>query len=280
MLCWLLAGMFSAAAAFAYPDARANEAPVSYRVPYRLTATKHLLVRVKINGQGPYHFIVDTGAPSLYVSTAVARALKVTADENGWGTFDRFEIEGGVRLANFRGRIEDPFQLEGMNSLGLAGVKLDGILGFAVLSRFRLEIDLTRDTMKWTSVKNLPKVEEEQGKQIVPPGMEAILGFLKLFGNIAAANAPTPVARRGTLGMELEERAGRIVVVGVGADSPAMKAGLAAGDILREIQGNAVKTYADGLRRIAKLKAGDNVEINFERDGEKRTASIRLVEGF
>ncbi len=30
-------------------------------VPFRLTDTHHTLVRVKINGKGPFNFIVDTG---------------------------------------------------------------------------------------------------------------------------------------------------------------------------------------------------------------------------
>src|SRR5437762_11514462 len=93
------------------------------QVPYRLTDTKHVLVRAKINGKGPYNFIIDTGAPTLFVSTAVARKVGIRADQNSWGTMDRFEIEGGVIFKKCRGRIEDPFQLEGMNGLGLAGAE-------------------------------------------------------------------------------------------------------------------------------------------------------------
>src|SRR5215469_9245247 len=93
-------------------------AATTYQVPYRLTSTNHVLVRVKINGKGPYHFIVDTGAPALFVSTAVCGKLGIEPDQNGWGTFDRFAIEGGVVLNKIQGRVEDPFQLEGMNGLG------------------------------------------------------------------------------------------------------------------------------------------------------------------
>src|SRR5262249_19914249 len=100
--------------------------PISktYQVPYRLTNTNHVLVRVKINGKGPYNFILDTGAPALFVSTPVCTKLGIQADKRGWGTFDRFEIEGGVVLNRAKGRVEDPFQLEGMNGLGLAGAEL------------------------------------------------------------------------------------------------------------------------------------------------------------
>ncbi len=33
----------------------------AFRVPYRLTLTNHYLVRVRINGKGPFNFLVDTG---------------------------------------------------------------------------------------------------------------------------------------------------------------------------------------------------------------------------
>ena len=34
----------------------------SFQVPYRLTDTNHFLVRVRINGKGPFNFLVDSGA--------------------------------------------------------------------------------------------------------------------------------------------------------------------------------------------------------------------------
>ena len=45
----------------------------SFRVPYHLTDTNHFLVRVRINGKGPFNFLVDSGAPALYLATETAR---------------------------------------------------------------------------------------------------------------------------------------------------------------------------------------------------------------
>src|SRR5262249_15631355 len=120
-------------------EAKKSQTTTSYQVPYRLTDTKHILVRAKINGKGPFHFIVDTGAPALIVSTGAAKKAGVTPDKRGWGTFDKFEIEGGVVADKAKARIEDPFQLEGMNGLGLAGVHLDGMVGYTLLAKYRLE---------------------------------------------------------------------------------------------------------------------------------------------
>src|SRR5579885_3308331 len=93
--------------------------PKSFQVPYRLTKAKHVLVRAKINGKGPFNFIVDTGAPALFVAVPVARKLGIKPDNKDWGVLDRFEIEGGVVLTKIKGRIETPPQIEGMNGLGL-----------------------------------------------------------------------------------------------------------------------------------------------------------------
>ena len=69
---------------------------------------------------------------------------------------DRLDFEGGARLTDVKARVEDPFQLVGMNALGLPGASIDGILGFTILARFRLEIDPTRDRMTWTRLDYEP----------------------------------------------------------------------------------------------------------------------------
>ena len=66
------------AAPAALPDTT-NVKPI--HVPYRLTKTQHILVRAKINGKGSYNFIVDTGAPALFVSKKTADAAGVNPDK-------------------------------------------------------------------------------------------------------------------------------------------------------------------------------------------------------
>src|SRR5271166_6684945 len=130
----------------------------SFQVPYRLTDTNHFLVRVRINGKGPFNFLVDSGAPALYVATETAAkaGLKPVKSEF-WTVIDRLDLEGGARLLGIKARVEDPFQLVGMNALGLPGASIDGILGFTILARFRLEIDLTSDRMIWTRLSYQPR---------------------------------------------------------------------------------------------------------------------------
>ena len=134
------------------PPKKAADVGTAYRVPYRLTLTNHYLVRVKIDGKGPFNFLVDTGAPYLFVSTEAAKKIGLPAPAKGdyWTDIGTLDLEGGARLSKIKGRVEDPFQLVGMNALGLPGASIDGILGFTILARFKMEFDPTRDRMTWT----------------------------------------------------------------------------------------------------------------------------------
>ena len=52
----------------------------TYQVPYRVTNTNHYLVRVRVNGKGPFNFLVDSGAPALYVGTEAAKKIGIEPD--------------------------------------------------------------------------------------------------------------------------------------------------------------------------------------------------------
>src|SRR5262249_57080033 len=93
-----------------------------------------------------------------YVSTETAKKAGLKPDPvEYWTAVDRLDLEGGARLEAVKARVEDPFQLVGMNALGLPGASIDGILGFTILARFRLEIDLTQDRMTWTRLDHQPR---------------------------------------------------------------------------------------------------------------------------
>jgi hypothetical protein len=252
----------------------------TFQVPYRLTETQHVLLRAKINGKGPFNFIVDTGAPALFVATALAKQLGVSPDKTGWATFEKFEVEGGVVIPNARGRIETPFQLEGMNGLGLAGVELHGILGYNLLARFRLEFDFTRDKMAWTRLDfEPPPPVGLNGKAGAPGGLDALGSIMKLMGRLLGKKADPEVKMRGLLGVELAEADGGVVVKAVLANSPADRAGLKPGDRISHFQNRAVNTRAALERQAAALAAGQTARLTRVRDGNSQQLSVTLGEG-
>jgi hypothetical protein len=253
--------------------------PAGVAVPYRLTPTQHVLVRAKLNGKGPFNFILDTGAPALFVTKAVAEKTGAAAEPRGWSRFDRLEIEGGVVVEPARGRAEDLFQLEGMNGMGLAGVELHGVIGYNILAQYRIEFDFTRDKLRWTRLDFEPPPLARMGGRGTSAGLEALGTMMKFLGGLMGLKANFAVEPRGFIGAELAEDDGRLVVRRVLADGPAAQAGLKAGDVILAFDRGAVATAEAFGKRLARLAPGTSLPITIERAGRELPLSITLGRG-
>ena len=277
---WLCAGLALSLGAPLRADEPKKADLKTYEVPYQLTKTQHILVRAKINGKGPFNFILDTGAPALFVATKAAKKAGVEPDKKGWGAFDKFEIEGGVPVPKAKGRIEDPFQLEGMNGLGLAGAELHGMIGYNLLARYRIEIDLTRDKMTWTELDYDPPLPKglDGGKGGLPE-MDALGGVMKLFGGLLGRKAKPEVVARGFLGLELAGSEGKVTVSKVLEKGPADRAGVKAGDRLTEFDGQKVESDAGLLKLAAQMTAGKAVKLTVLRGDKQQVITVRAGEG-
>ena len=93
-------------------------------------ASAHRLELLDLLGQGERsvdelaHEIGQSLANTSAHLQVLRQARLVEADKRGWAAFKRLELEGGMVLENIKGRIDDPYQLEGMNKSGLAGIEL------------------------------------------------------------------------------------------------------------------------------------------------------------
>lgn len=262
----------------------------SYQVAYRLTETQHILVRARVNGKGPFHFIVDTGAPAVYLAPAAAKRANLTLGKNGWAVLDRLELEGGPVLEKVESRVEEPPQLTGMNAMGLAGARLDGIFGYSLLSRFRIEIDLSRPSMRWTPVPYQPQplqsLQDLSGGKLPAPGpnagaLQALAGLASLLFPRQVETAPVP---RGFLGFEVTEEAGGLRVACVLESSPAVTAGLRKGDRLLQVvpPGAAavpVKKTAELMKAVEPVLADQELILEIERAGQPLRLSVRTGKG-
>lgn len=264
---FLALAIFSSAFRVPLPAAESSD---EHPVPYRLTDTKHILIRAKINGKGPYNFILDTGSPALFLSTDLARKLGIEADKRGWASFNRFELEGGLVVDKARGRIDDPYQIEGMNKSGLAGVELHGIIGYNILARYRLIIDLSQDKMLWQPLDAEIPLPDISGKTTV----DALGGMVK---GMDGPRVERSVVLRGFLGVELAEKGG-VTVTSVLDGGPA-SGQLKSGDRITHIHAKPIKTLAEAHRLIAPWSDGDEVEMTVVRDGEKHSVRVKLGKG-
>jgi len=106
--------------------------------------TSLVVVPVRINGHGPYRFLLDTGASNTILSLSVADALAIprlrsytiiSAGGNVSGTVRKLEA-----LTVGPARLED-VDIAVANVPLLKTMKVDGVLGSDYLRRFKISID-------------------------------------------------------------------------------------------------------------------------------------------
>ena len=272
LLCGLL---FASGARAVEPEPKRTD------VPYRLTDTKHVLVRVKINGKGPFNLICDTGAPAVFITKAVAKKAGADTDAKGWANFAKFELEGGLAVEKARGRVEDLFQLDGMNSMGLAGVELHGVIGYNVLAKYRITYDFTADKLGFEAIPGFeppPLVPIAGAKGGAGGGLEMIGPLMKTMAAFMGIKPNYATQPRGFIGIEFEEKDG-IVVKKVLEGSPADKAGIKAGDKIESVKNITIDDSKDLGRALAKAGVGVKLKVSVKRGDKSEELMLELGKG-
>jgi hypothetical protein len=276
----LACGLLAAGPVWA-DDPDPDPKPAAVEVPYKLTETKHVMVRAKINGKGPFNLILDTGAPAVFITKAVAKKAGAGTDEKGWANFDSFELEGGLKVPEARGRVEDLFQLEGMNGMGLAGVELHGVVGYNVLAPYRVTYDFTADTIRFDPIPDFdpPKLVPIGGKG--QGGLEMIGPLMKTMAALMGIKPNFNAVPRGFLGVEVDDADG-VVVKKVLPGSPAEQAGFKAGDKITAVKVTAardVDDLRDLTRALAKAGVGAKLTVTVARGDATKTITLELGKG-
>ncbi|MFO0815242.1 MAG: PDZ domain-containing protein [Gemmatales bacterium] len=261
------------------PPSKAQE---SYLVPYRLSDIKHVVVRVKVDGKGPFNFIVDTGAPAVYFGNEIARKLgKEVKEEGYWETFDKVEIEGGVKLKGIKARVEEPFQLVGINKMNAAGVRYHGVLGYAVLAQYQIEYDFTQPHLKWTKLDWTPPPPIALGSlsEGATKNMKAMIGLSSLATSLMPKKEDAKIIYRGFIGIEVSETDGKITVSKVLGNTPA-SGKLHVGDIIVSIDGKEAKTLAAMQKQVSAIGIDKEVNLEVQRENGHQSITLKTVKGF
>ena len=263
-----------------HAQAQEKDSAKTYAVPFRLTDSGHILVRTKINGKGPYNFIIDTGAPMVYVSEPVAKKLGIKAGKKAPATLDAFQLEGGPVHEKLKCVVETPFQLEGMNAMGFAGVELHGIIGYNLLAQFKMEIDLTKDRMTWTKLDFTPPAPQSIGaKGKLPEQLDAMGKFMKAFAGLLGTKGATTPQLRGFMGFNLAENDKGVIVQSVLKQGPAAEAGVQTGDRIAAVQGKEVGTTSEASDILSRIKAGQEVQLTIHRGDDTHEISFAAGRG-
>ena len=84
-----------------------------------------------------------------------------------------------------------------------------------------------------------------------------------------------PVTEELAQAMSLSSEKGALVAA-VQPDSPALAAGLKAGDVIRSVDGKPVETIKELTRTISGMKPGSSVKLGFWRDGKDMTVTAKV----
>ncbi len=139
-------------------------------VPFELI-NNHIYVKVKLNGQGPFTFLCDTGGANIITPTLAARlGVKPEGALQGRGVGEKSEDVGVVKLdsvnvgdATLKNQLFAVFALEPFADV--EGIPQAGLIGYEVFKRFVVRVDYERSQL----TLQLPRTFTYDGGGVVVP---------------------------------------------------------------------------------------------------------------
>src|SRR5579871_6494938 len=188
--------------------------------------TGHIAVTVRVNDQGPFRLILDTGSPITFLSKQAAIKLGLMKPETnppkGLLAIIAPPVQakslnvGEARLQDFTVMVLDHPTIE---MLGQVEGPLDGIVGFSFFSHFKMTLDYSAGKATFVPTDYTPT-------DVVQTMMKRLMG---------SNSSRRVIAPTGLWGFAVDKGAtgDGVSVTQVFADSAATAAGLRAGEDLR-----------------------------------------------
>jgi hypothetical protein len=137
------------------PDFAIADGKTSSTVPFELV-NNHIYLEVKLNWNGPYRVLCDTGGANI-VTPTLARELGLKSEGalQGRGVGEKSEDVGLVKLeklevgdATLSNQLFAVFPMESFSTV--EGVPENGMIGFEVFKRFVVKVDYEHQTLTFT----------------------------------------------------------------------------------------------------------------------------------
>jgi len=152
------------------PDFAFANGKTSTTVPFSLV-NNHIYLQVKLNGQGPFRLLCDTGGANI-VTPDLAKKLGLRTEGalQGRGVGDQSEDVGLARVdtvavgdAVVRDQVFAVYPMAQFEAV--EGLSIDGLIGYEVFKRFVVEVNYGSSRL----VLTLPSAFRYQGKGVVVP---------------------------------------------------------------------------------------------------------------
>ena len=135
--------------------------PKSSTPVYRSTPMdNHLYVEAKVNNQGPYVFMIDTGSSISLISDQLVETLNLTIVQQSGslqgfnGSMPKYTTEVDINIDNQHLRNRTVAVYAGNTPMRVTGVELSGLIGNDLLEQFVLELDYLNQTLSLKPHKN------------------------------------------------------------------------------------------------------------------------------
>ena len=271
MKCWNLAATLLVVL-LASP-LRSDSTPADpVKVPFDLLITKHMVVSIKVNGQGPFKVIFDTGAPVSLLSNKIGKKAGLTGKNGAMSGFSLFgpvaqtkvkKLEIGDLKADYVPVIVMDHPTVEVLADALKE-PIEGIIGFPFFARYRMTLDY-------------------QAKELtfVPTNFEPVDVIQSMMVALMARDKPAAkvLAPAGLWGLVFEKNAGDeeagVTLKEVFPDSAAAKAGLKAGDRLLTLDDRWTDSLADCYLAASYVKPGAEAVVKIKRNMEELELTVK-----
>ncbi len=251
------------------------DGPKATVVPFELLPSGHMAVMVKVNGEGPYRLIFDTGAPITLLDNKVAKAAGLLKDTpeplfSIFGSKGEVKVKelqvGDQKVSDMTAIVMDHPTVEAISKAfeKKLGGPINGIVGFPFFSRFTMTLDYEAKTV--TLLPNGFKPPD-----VMKAMMTAIMA--------SASDEPKMLAPAAQWGMIAAKEAGDkkdgVTIQSVLPNSPAAAAGLKDGDRLLTLDGRWTDSLVDLYTAAGYVKPGETAPVVVKRDGKELTLKVK-----
>jgi len=260
-------------AGFIRAEDKPKEAPKPQTVKFDLVTSGHFIVKVKLNGHGPYNLIFDTGAPTSLITPKIAKEAGLVKDAKDKPLIPLFGMMGQAKIKDFQVgdvKAEDvtamimdhPTVAEFSKAFKEKYGSIEGIVGFPFFSQYKMTVDYAKQEM--TFVPNGYK-----GGDIMQDLMQTVMGAMSTSGK----PQPRIAAPAALWGLELDksksdEEPG-VDVKAVHSGAAAAEGGLKAGDRILTIDGRWTDSLADAYQAASFVKPSKPTVVVVKRDGKE-----------
>ncbi|HZW29969.1 MAG TPA: PDZ domain-containing protein [Isosphaeraceae bacterium] len=256
-------------------EAKAQAKRKKVVVPFEMLPTNHMMVRARINGEGPYRLIFDLGAPITLLSNRASEAAGVVKADaprsfllgmRGEAEIDKLQA-GDLTVTKLPVIVFDHPVLKALGDL--VGRRIDGIVGFTLFARYRTTIDYQAHQMTFEPV-------DYQIRDLLKELPDRMLGPKVARHRVLAA--------AGLWGIQLGEPTGGldapgVPVTAVEEGSPAAQGGLRPGDVITTLDGRWTASIADVFAAAADVEPGRAAAVVILRDGQEMTRTVTPADG-